>query len=275
MTASAPHRTYSTTTRFAALSFAVACSILCSSPTRADFSVVYRVRSATLELFGKEQPSPFSKVGARILIKGDRVRVEATDHWGTTHTWISDRATHTTWRLLPDKLYVTEAGGWACEGIPVQVAIVMAEGLARAGIDSLAIAGPTAAEWNKLQAQRTEWDFRARVFGLPQPVWVHASMYFPKNEADAFGATAVELYCGKKPGPSEWKSAFEQFLDLSTSGAGALATSAGLPIALDLSSNLGMGKATLVLEASDISGSAQDASLFRLPEGYRAAPASE
>jgi len=226
-------------------------------------------------LFDKPQPSPFGAVGARILIQGDRVRVEATDHWGTTHTWISDRATHTTWRLLPNQQYVTESSGWACEGIPVQVAGVLAAGLARAGIDSLSISGPTAASWDEAQTRRTEWDFRARVFGLPRPVWVRASVYFPASEADFFGSPVVELYCGKKPARAEWQSAFQQFLDLSRESATALASVAALPIALDFRTDFGVGKGTLVLEATDVSGAVLDASLFRLPEGYRAAPASE
>jgi hypothetical protein len=41
---------------------------------------------------------------------------------------------------------------------------------------------------------------------------------------------------------------------------------------MDLRSDLGMGAATLVLEAADFSSAPLDASLFRLPDGYRQAP---
>jgi hypothetical protein len=242
----------------------------------ADFSVSYRAKSASLVLFEQPQPSPFAAVGARLCIKGDRVRVEATDHWGRTHVWISDRTSHETWRLLADQRYSTESGGWSCQGLPVQLATVIAASLQSAGIDSLSISGPTAGAWQEAPARVTQWTFRARVFGAPRPVWVRAEVYFPTQEQAHFGAGVSELYCGKPPAEPAWRSAFEQFLDLSKEGCGTLAGVIALPLAMEFKSDLGgMGAATLVVEATGASDAALDKSLFRIPAGYRPVSPSE
>lgn len=242
---------------------------------RADFAVRYKAKSATLVIFNQPQGSPFSALSARLLIKGDRMRVEATDHWGRNHIWISDRSTQITWRLLENKEYVTEAGGWSCENVPAEVIGALASGLAEAGIDSLSISSPVVGQWESEKAQVTQWAFRAHAFGLPKPIWVQASVYFPMQEATHFGASVNELYCGKKPAESQWQAALTGYLHLPQANAAALAHVAALPIAMDMRSDLGMGTATLVLEATDISTAPLDASLFRLPDGYHPAATSE
>jgi hypothetical protein len=253
----------------------VLCVFVLPAVARGDFAVTYRATSASLVLFQQPQPSPFAGVGARVFVKGNRVRLEATDHWGRRHVWISDRSAHKTWYLLENKTYTEQAGGWSCDHLPMQFAGLLADGLRQAGIDSLSIAGPVAGTWQSAKAHVTRWTFRARVFGLPRPVWIRANVYFPLQETAYFGADVAEIYCGHPPGAEAWQAAFEKYLSVPREGCRALAGVMALPLALEFTTDLGMGAATLVLEAGTASDEPLDESLFRVPADYRPASPSE
>ena len=242
---------------------------------RADFSLTYRAASASLTLFNQPQPSPFAGVELRLFIKGERIRLEAKDHWGRTHVWISDRSAQKSWRLYEDRRYEVLAGGWSCENLPVQLALLFTQSLNAGGIDSLAIWGGEAGSWKGKDTKITHWSFLARVFGLPKPVRIGATVYFPAQEAAAFGKESAELYCGSRPRESEWKTAFDQFLDVAPDGCQTLARTIGLPLALDFNTDLGMGKATLLMEAAEHSNKPLEDALFRIPEGFSPVTPSE
>jgi hypothetical protein len=244
-------------------------------PARADFSLTYRAKSASLVLFGQPQPSPFAAVEAKFFVKGDRVRFEALDMWGRRHTWIADRVTREVWRLLENHRYTVETGGWSCDHLPSQLAIQFSAALSAGGIDSLAISGGEAGTWQSVPAYTTRWAFRARVFGLPNPVWVYATVYFPQQEKARFGPEAAELYCGKPPAEAAWKAAFEKHLGVTPEGCRTLAKVMSLPLALDFKTELGVGTGTLLLEATQSSSEPLSDALFRIPEGFSPAASAE
>lgn len=237
-------------------------------PARADFSVTYHVNSATLVLFNQPQPSPFAGIEARICVKGNRVRFEASDHVGRSHVWIADRATHQVWRLLDSQRYSVEPGGWSCDDLPSQVALQLAGVLSQAGVDSLSISGGEPGSWQSQSTRSTQWAFRAHVFGLPRPVWIFATVHFPSQEQACFGPESSELYCGTRPSEGTWRKEFERHLAVAPDGCRTLAKTISLPLALDFKTDLGVGTATLLLEAQDSSNQVLDAGLFRIPEGY-------
>lgn len=253
----------------------VACLSL-TPAARADFSLSYKSTAASLTLFNQPQPSPFAGVAARLFVKGERLRLEVKDHWGRQHVWISDRSRGKTLRLYEDRRYEQFAGGWSCENIPVQLALLLAESLNAGGIDSLTISGGESGTWKTAPSKRTHWTFLARVFGLPNPVRILATVHFPAQEAVHFGAESAELYCGARPGESAWKSAFEKYLSLSPDGCRTLAQAVGLPLALDFTTDLGsMGTAKLLLEATEHSNQSLDGALFSIPEGFTSVKPAE
>jgi hypothetical protein len=261
-----------------ALGLSLTSGALClamASFAMADFSVVYRAKSATLLLFNQPQPSPFLGVEAKVFVQGNKVRFEGKDHWGRTHVWITDRATREVIHLFENHTYALEQGGWSCDLLPAQCAAMLASGLAQAGIDSLSISGGEKSVRQGVNVLNTHWVFRAQVFGLPQAVWITATVSFPEQEATVFGPQASELYCGKKPTESAWQTAFDKYLRVSPDSRRTLARTIRLPMALDFKTELGVGSATLLLEATEFSGKAQDAGLFRIPAGYHPADSAE
>jgi hypothetical protein len=242
---------------------------------RADFKVAYGVKNATLKLFNQEQTSPFAGVGGEILVKGDRLRLEVEDHFGRRHTWIVDRAHGQVWQLFEDSSYVTYKADCSCARLPQQVASTLAEAKSAGGLDSLSVLAGDSRMLDSLPVWPVQISFRASLFGIPRPVWVHATIFFPTDEQAQFGACVSELYCGKKPSASAWQSAFTQLLAIPPEGARALAKHAGLPMTLEFAAELGVGTATLSLDARDAQCSVLDPRLFRVPDGYRAVSPTE
>lgn len=241
----------------------------------ADFSVVYRAKSSSLVLFNQQQPSPFAGVLAKVFVQGDRVRFEVKDQWSQNHVWISDRTTRDVWQLFDDQTYTAEKGGWTCEQIPSQCAAMLSSGLAVAGVTSLSITGGETGAYQGQAVLNTHWKFKAQVFGLPQPIWILATVSFPANETSAFGPQSSELYCGKKPAESAWLAAFKNELDVPPDSLRVLARTVRLPLALDFKSEGQVGTATLLLEATEASGKALDAGLFCIPAGYHPADSAK
>jgi hypothetical protein len=240
-----------------------------TTPGSADFSVSYTVTEAKLTLFNQAQTSPFEKVSCRLLIKGDRVRFEATDHWGRSHVWLSDRKSGEVWRLYPEtRDYIRHKGGWPCDNLADHVAYALNYYLRAARIDELAVTDGGSGVWDGQSAQKALLAFEARLFGLPQSVAVVGTVYFPADESEAFQGGAALAYCGKPPAPAVWQEALTRRTSLGGDEARILAEKLGLPLALDLRTDLGMGSASLILAATAVSVAPIPADGLEVPTDY-------
>jgi hypothetical protein len=240
-----------------------------ATPGWADLSVSYTVTEAELTLFNQAQASPFERVSCRLLIKGDRVRFEATDHWGRSHAWLSDRSSGEVVRLYPDtRDYTRHKGGWPCDNLADHVAYALNYYLRAARIDDFAVADGGSGVWDGQPAQKALLAFEARLFGLPQAVAVKGTVYFPTDENEAFKGGAALAYCGKPPAPAAWQEALTLRTNLEQEEARILAEHLGLPLAIDLRTDLGMGSASLVLAATEVSVAPVPSDRFEVPTDY-------
>jgi hypothetical protein len=252
-----------------ALGWFVAVCLAWATPGLADFSVSYTVTEAKLTLFNQAQTSPFESVSCRLLIRGDRVRFEATDHWGRSHAWLADRKSGDVWRLYPEtRDYTRHKGGWPCDDLASHVAYALNYYLRAARIDDLTVTDGGSGVWDGQPAQKALLAFEARLFGLPQAVAVGGTVYFPADENEAFQGGAAQAYCGKAPAAAAWQEALIRHTGLAADEARILAERLGLPLALDLRTDLGMGSASLVLSATAVSVAPVPTEQFQVPTDY-------
>lgn len=237
----------------------------------AELSVTYRAVSSELTLFGQKQESPFGRLRFALQVRGPRMRTEMTDHFGREYWILADRATGRAVAVDPGShSWRVDPSTWSCEDIPSQVARGAASLLATGGIEELIVGLPQPANLNGVEARRVEAHFRGRVLGAPQPVEATLVVYFPVDEAAVFGARALrELYCGDRPEREAWQNAFARFLGLPAERARALAGIAGLPLEIELSTDLGMGQARVRLAVQDITHDSLADELFTPPAGFK------
>lgn len=221
----------------------------------ADLTVHYRAARSELVLFGKQQEAPFGRLRYTIQIKGKHLRTELTDHFGRTLWLIADRETGEAFGLDPEtRTWWRDAGVWTCGEIPTQVARGAARLLSTGGIESLDMDMPKPVTLLGAPAHRVDLQFEGRVLGAPQPVDAHLILYFADDERTRFGTDAAkDLYCGIKPSAVEWSRAFTRYLRLPEERAQALAGIVGLPLQIDLTTDLGLGQASVTLVAEGIS----------------------
>jgi hypothetical protein len=245
--------------------------LLSFGTANADLTVQYRVTQSELVLFGQKQESPFGRVRYSIQIKGNHLRTEMTDHFGRTLWLLADRKSGEAFGIDPEaRSWWRDAGVWTCDQIPAQVARGTAQLLASGGITDLDLGMPKAVTLAGARAHRVEVHFQGKILGAPQAVDATLVLYFADDEAASFGANAADdLYCGKKPPADEWEGAFTRYLRLSEAQAGALAGVVGLPLQIELTTDLGLGQASLTLVADDIDGAILADSTFRIPSDFQ------
>lgn len=237
----------------------------------ADLTVHYRATSSELVLFGQKQESPFGRVRYAIQMKGNHLRTEMTDHFGRRLWLIADREKGEAFGLDPEaRTWWRDPGVWTCANIPDQVARGAAQLLATGGITDLDIGTPEAVTLSGARARRVAVQFEGKVLGAPQSVSARLVLYFAEDEARKFGAGAAEeLYCGSKPAPDEWSRAFQRYLKLPAPQATALAKVVGLPLQIELDTDLGLGRASVTLAADEISGGALPDETFTIPGDFK------
>jgi len=252
------------------LSTAAALLLICGS-ARADLTVHYRVTQSDLVLFGQKQESPFGRMRYSIQISGSHLRTEMTDHFGRTLWLLADRKSGEAFGLDPaTRTWWRDTGVWTCDQIPQQVARGAAQLLASGGISELDLELPKKVTLAGAPTHRVEAHFKGRVLGAPQAVDATLVLYFADDEAASFGANAAhDLYCGKKPPVDEWSFAFARYLNLSEAEAGALAKVVGLPLQVELVTDLGLGQASLTLVAFRIDGAVLPDSTFLVPADFQ------
>jgi hypothetical protein len=236
----------------------------------AELSVTYRAVHSELTLFGQKQESPFAKLQFSMQVRGPQMRTEMTDHFGRRYWFLADRASGKAIALDPEsRSWWVDPSSWKCDDIPAQVARSAARLLATGGIEELVLGLPEPATRAGVDARRVEAHFRGRVLGAPQPVEATLVLYFPADEKAVFGAEGVrELYCGARPSAGAWQQAFARYLKLPVDRASALAGVAALPLEIELSTDLGMGRASVTMSAGHISRDALGDEVFALPQGF-------
>jgi len=236
----------------------------------ADLTVRYRAVHSELVLFGQKQESPFGRVQYTIQIKENRLRTEMTDHFGRRLWLIADRATGKAFGLDPEaRTWWVDAGVWTCAEIPTQVARGAAQLLSAGGIQDLQVSTPEAVVLSGTRAHKVDVQFEGRVLGAPKPVDARLALYFADDEGAKFGPGAAgDLYCGSKPSREEWSRAFTRFLGLPEQQAQAMARVVGLPLQIDLATDLGLGQATVTLAVDDISAGELPDDAFRIPADF-------
>jgi hypothetical protein len=237
---------------------------------RADLSVTWRAVQSEFVLFGQKQESPFARLRFAMQVRGSRMRTEMTDHFGAQRWFVADRATGKALGIDPaTSTWWNDPSTWSCTDIPTQIARSAAGLLATGGIEELTFGLPENVKLNGADARRVRAQFKGRVLGAPQPVEAVLILYFPADEAATFGADALrELYCGPRPAADAWQKAFTQYLKLPQDRAGALARVVGLPVQIELSTDLGMGQASVTLAAEEIGHDALGDEVFAVPSGF-------
>lgn len=237
----------------------------------ADLTVRYHATSSELVLFGQQQESPFGRVRYTVQIRGSRLRTEMTDHFGRRLWLIADREKGEAFGLDPEaRTWWRDPGVWTCANIPAQVARGAAQLLATSGITDLDIGPPAPVTLSGARAHKVEVQFEGKVLGAPQPVSARLVLFFAADETRKFGAGAAkDLYCGTRPTAAEWSRALQDYLKLSEAKAAALAKVVGLPLQIELNTDLGLGRASVTLAADEITDGALPDETFTIPADFR------
>lgn len=240
------------------------------SYSQADLVVTYSAAEAELVLFGQPQKAPFRDVALKVFVKGPRIRLEIVDHKGKTLWQLVDRSVGTAYELNPEtETYRQLAGNWSCDNLAQQTAQWGAYGLNLVGADTLVMDSPVRARVGDHPVEQCTFYIQGRFLGVPRPVEARLIISMPVDEAAVLGESGqADLYCGDRPAADEWDRAFRAQLPLGERESAELAMVTGLPLQIEISTDLGLGRARLVVSATHILQDDLDDSLFQIPDHF-------
>lgn len=256
--------------RFGLTSIVLICTGMLPSLSRADLAVTYSAVEAELVFFNQPQKAPFSDVALRIFVKGSKIRMEIVDHMGRRSLQLVDRSLGTAYELDPEnRTYRQLAGRWSCENIAQQIGRWGAYGLRLAGTDTLVMESPVDTIIGDHKVVQCVFHIQGRFLGAPRPVYARLVFSMPVDEASVFGESGLgDLYCGSKPSADDWNSAYSAYWPLGARESAELAVVTGLPLQVEINTDLGLGRARLVVRAIDIQQAELDDSLFLIPDSF-------
>lgn len=240
------------------------------SLSRADLAVTYSAVEAELVLFNQPQKAPFGDVSLRIFIKGSKIRMEIVDYRGQRSLQLVDRSLGTAYELDPlNQTYRQLPGRWSCENLAQQIGQWGAYGLRLVGTDTLVMESPVRSMIGDHKVEQCAFHIQGKFLGAPRPVEARLVISMPVDEASVFGESGLaDLYCGNKPSTDEWDTAYRAHWPLEERESAELAMVTGLPLQIELSTDLGLGRARLVVRAIDILQAELDDSLFLIPDSF-------